>query len=352
MPIESDSIFYYDDQANIFHTSYEVWNARQQSKRAFFYYYDRQFAKYDWTSEPTKTLQQLYLERAQQIRNDYEYVILCYSGGNDSSNVLETFYYNNIHIDEIVIVGALSQDKTQGTDDNHNADIYFNAIPTINSMNLPNTKITIIDYAKFFTDINQFSLIKDHGIDYFQYIGTHSSPHNLFWRDFRKFVGKDNNKKTAWIMGVEKVEIDYWSTDGRPYVYFKDANILNYGMNIKDENFERVNFYNGYNETAVNIQIKQAHILHRALSLIEDEEKKKIAFQSRHFKNKLFYLKEHIKLAHQSDKSTFRFLSARDMYLRETTNSDIYSIYSQGLSKYQEFLRSGIKIRSKPYFIT
>jgi hypothetical protein len=347
MSIELNATFYYDENFNVYTTPYEAWNAKKQ---CYFYYYDKSFAKFDWKTEPTKSLQQLYLERAQQIRHDYEYVILCYSGGNDSSNILETFYYNNIHIDEIVVVGAFSQDKSQGTDDNHNADVYFNAIPTINSMNLLNTKITIIDYAKFFTDINQFSLIKEHNSDYFKYIGTHTSPHNLFWRDFRSFVGKDNNKKTAWIIGAEKVELAY--AKGAPYAYFKDATVYHYGMNYIDENFERINFYNGYHNEAVMIQIKQAHILHQALSTIEDKQQKKNMIASRFFKNKIFYEKKHIKLAHQSDKSTARYLSLRDTFLKNNTNSDLYSVYVDGLKKYHNYCKSGVKYISKPYFIT
>ena len=100
-------LFYYDDQGSIYLTPYDAW----QSKRPCgFYYHDAVFDKANWKVEPTKTLDQLYAERARQIRDEYENVIVCYSGGNDSSNILETFYYNNIHIDEIVMVGSFSQD--------------------------------------------------------------------------------------------------------------------------------------------------------------------------------------------------------------------------------------------------
>jgi hypothetical protein len=43
----------------------------------------------------------LYKERAQQLRDSYDYLILAYSGGSDSDNMLKTFLYNNIKIDEI-----------------------------------------------------------------------------------------------------------------------------------------------------------------------------------------------------------------------------------------------------------
>lgn len=349
MSIELNATFYYDDDFNVYLTPYDVWKS---SKKCHFYYYDNLFSQFDWKTEPTVSLQQLYKERAQQIRDDYEYVILCYSGGNDSSNILETFYFNDIHIDEIVVVGALSQDKTKNTDDNHNADIYLNVIPTLNSMNLPNTKITVVDYTNFFRDISQFSLIKDHGSNYLEYIGYHTSPHHLFWHDFRKFVGATNTKKTAWIMGTEKVDLAYDKETRKPFVFFNESAIYSYGLRYVDENFERVNFYNGPHKCAANIQIKQAHVLHRELSTITVPNIKGKLIRNRHYKNKLFYEKEHIKLAYQSEKSKQRYLSIRDMFLKQNINSDIYSVYIDGLKNHKEYLERGITITSKPYYIT
>jgi hypothetical protein len=42
---------------------------------------------------PLKTL---YKERAQQLRDNYDELILYYSGGSDSHNILHTFLQNNI----------------------------------------------------------------------------------------------------------------------------------------------------------------------------------------------------------------------------------------------------------------
>ena len=107
----------------------------------YFYYFDKEFSSINWTIDSEKSLSDLYRQRAEQIRNDYEYVIIPYSGGYKSSLILETFYYNNIHIDEVLLVGAFSQDSYTGSDENHNGEIYNQAIPTLNKLNLKNTKI-------------------------------------------------------------------------------------------------------------------------------------------------------------------------------------------------------------------
>lgn len=56
----------------------------------------------DWTTEPTETLRELYKQHAQYIRDTYDYVILYFSGGSDSTTMLNAFLDNNIHVDEIV----------------------------------------------------------------------------------------------------------------------------------------------------------------------------------------------------------------------------------------------------------
>jgi hypothetical protein len=60
-----------------------------------------EFSAYNWSKEPTQTLSELYAKRAQQLRESYDHIVLFYSGGSDSSNILETFVKNNIPFEEI-----------------------------------------------------------------------------------------------------------------------------------------------------------------------------------------------------------------------------------------------------------
>lgn len=68
------------------------------------------FSKYNWAVEPTETLEELYARRAQQIRDTYDHVVLFYSGGADSGNIVDTFVKNNIHFDEIATYNYMSAD--------------------------------------------------------------------------------------------------------------------------------------------------------------------------------------------------------------------------------------------------
>jgi hypothetical protein len=64
---------------------------------------DKVYSSIDWTMPITKSLKELYRDRAQQLRDSYDYIILHYSGGQDSNNMLHSFIDNNIHLDQIII---------------------------------------------------------------------------------------------------------------------------------------------------------------------------------------------------------------------------------------------------------
>ena len=321
----NSNIYYYDDDNNVYPTRHE---ALESKKNCHFYYYDKEFDKKNWSREPIESLKELYRRRAQQIRDDYEHVVVCYSGGIDSTQVLETFYYNNIHIDEILVVGAFSQDSSPGSDENHNGDIYHNVFPTLKSLHLPTTKISVMDYSLFFNDPTNFSLIKKYGTEYYKHIGMRTSLHNLFWYDLDKFLG--HNKKTAYVMGKDKPILRH---DGNGwYASFQDISFLDYGGRFNYDNGNRVCFYSS--PEAFELLLKQHYVMRRNelegrnLGLIGnyigEQEYLKRTDVVYDIKNPLVY---------QSKKSNSLYLSARDMFIINKKDSDIYKIYATGMRK-------------------
>ena len=43
-----------------------------------WHYNDTFFSSFDWTKEPKESLSSLYIKKAEQLRNDYDYLILMY----------------------------------------------------------------------------------------------------------------------------------------------------------------------------------------------------------------------------------------------------------------------------------
>lgn len=328
--LTNPNIFYYDfNKKNVFSTRSEAINSNSP---CYFYYYDLEFSKVDWKLEPTESLQYLYKERAQWIRDNYDYVLLCYSGGSDSSQILETFYYNNIHIDEILVVGSMSQDAYKGSDENHNGDLYLNAFTTLNTLSFPNTKITVKDYTEYFDKPNNFTLIQKYGNEWMKEIGSFTSFHNLFWYDLKKFIGANNEKRTAVIFGADKPRfaVDEW---GRQFTEISDLCVTDYGSNYIDQNFERVNFYTDFR--AEKIMRKQLHVVKNHYDLLV---KKRLIPHEFFFEeyytivNKLIYEYKN-PLDFMSSKSTLTCFSLRDMFMKNKTDSDMFRIYREGLAK-------------------
>lgn len=68
-----------------------------------FYCFDDDYDRFDWTRDPEPSLEQLMDAHAHSLRNQYERIILLWSGGTDSHTIYNVFKRNNIHIDEIII---------------------------------------------------------------------------------------------------------------------------------------------------------------------------------------------------------------------------------------------------------
>jgi hypothetical protein len=221
----------------------------------FFYYYDDIWTSCNWVIEPPNSLEYYYREQAQKIRDEYEYVILCYSGGYDSTNILETFYYNNIKLDKILITGPFSQDSSSGTDENHNGETYLNSFPYINELGLNNIT-EIFDYTKMYGSPENFSLYR-MGDNWINEIGTRFSPHHWFWRDLEEFVvpTSHKDKKVAIIFGKEKPHLlrNYPKNNINVGFRFFDIALSDYGNPIKKfNNIDRINFsMYAYNYTII-----------------------------------------------------------------------------------------------------
>jgi hypothetical protein len=122
------------------------------------------FSSYNWTKEPETDIRELYRQRAQQIRDQYDYVILMFSGGADSTNMLYSFLDNNIKIDEVTCY--INYEATGDKDTFLNTEIVRVALPLLEHLKTehPWLKQRIIDISQltvdfFSSNTNKFSWI-------------------------------------------------------------------------------------------------------------------------------------------------------------------------------------------------
>jgi hypothetical protein len=99
---QSNIFYYFTDKTVTQSKLLSIEYSKIVNEQPLLYYHDDLFNKVEWSVEPPKPLQEYYQLQAEKIRDEYDYVVLCYSGGIDSTNILETFYFNNIKIDKII----------------------------------------------------------------------------------------------------------------------------------------------------------------------------------------------------------------------------------------------------------
>lgn len=333
---------YYFDDGNVFSSKIKaIEYSLKTNSTVNFYYYDEIYDKVNWKVEPNKTLQECYKEQALRLREKYDYLVLCFSGGLDSTNILETFYYNNIKLDKIVIAGAFSQDSSSKSDENMNIEAYTSAFPHIEKLGLASITEKI-DYTDYFYDINNLS-ISVYGNEWIDNIGGWYSPNNFFWRDMENYAIPHSmrDRKSAMIFGKEKPRLYY--EDGKLVFKFSDVWFNCYGGSYGNEFCDRISFY--MDPFFTDILVKQVHVLKRALHLMYTNNNKEITEESCNtlykmihdvtktpeggMKNFIYDMKHSI--PHKSPKSPSRIISSRDTFLKKKHNSELFSFYKSGI---------------------
>jgi len=130
-----------------------------------WHFNDEVFSSYDWSQEPQESLDELYRQRAEQLRSRYDYLVLFFSGGADSTNVLHAFINNGIHIDELVCYHTKTCAGEHGVGEQ---EILKVALPMAQQAQLINPRIKIRelditqDILRFYqAPVNRFDLVYD-----------------------------------------------------------------------------------------------------------------------------------------------------------------------------------------------
>ena len=120
----------------------------------------------DWTHEPEVDILELYRTRAKQIREQYDYIVLNYSGGSDSQAMVDAFLSAGCFIDEVVTIWNRKHTTrviaTEGAIDPRNVEAEFELTTRPGLTRLrnasPNTKITYIDISDAIRALTKHSI--------------------------------------------------------------------------------------------------------------------------------------------------------------------------------------------------
>ena len=261
MLVQTDQwgLYHVGDQA--FASKLEAIQYQRQCGAALHWrFQEDQFAQHDWTQEPQETLWDLYTERAHQLRNQYRYIILLYSGGADSENVLQAFERNGIMVDEIRIGYAGDWNNPDSLQTFSNLELHHVAIPRAQALQKqwPNLKVSVVSMDHMIMDS-----LQEYTSDNLHY------GHNMGWSLWqRQRFGMTLKHSASWhptsskdqsvalLWGKDKTFVNL--VQGRYAVQFMDRH-LNGSLEPLPDNCVHEYFYWSPNST--RILIKQGHIL-------------------------------------------------------------------------------------------
>lgn len=243
--------------------------SRRVNVPVYWNFNDPVFSSYDWTVEPAATLRDLYAARAHQLRDAYDYIVLPFSGGADSTTMLAAFIHNGIKVDEILLYVSEEGD--------HNKLSVFNientlaAEPYIEKHRhlMPDTKVTKIDISQFYEKTirqDKIDLVYEHNALY-----TPNVSSRIFIRDhvpnWKPLF--EAGKKVAFIWGHQKPMIRYH--EGKYYYLIED--LIDFCVSPRQQQLNRDWEYNELffsSPDCVPLVIKQAHTVKRFLNETTD----------------------------------------------------------------------------------
>lgn len=215
-----------------------------------YHFHDEIFSSYDWKKEIKENIDSLYRKRAEQLRSQYKHLVLLYSGGFDSNNILKTFVKNNIHLDAIVCF-YYSVDH-----DNNESDInqewQLQTWPRLQKLLplIPQTELIRLDL----TDLS-LNVIEQLYNEYLYYIPGYIAPNSLSRSFIKSKLPKKYRESDVGIMyGHEKPRLRF--KDDQFIFNFSDIGNTNRPI-IQDSGVEW--FY--WSPSCPELVIKQAQIL-------------------------------------------------------------------------------------------
>ena len=262
---------YYTVGSEMFYSKIDACvSGTRQNIHPVWHFDDAVWQAQNWRHEPETDLLELYKLRARQIREQYDYVAIFYSGGSDSHTMVEAFVKAGCHIDEIYTVWSRKANSkfvlNPHVIDARNIEAEFDltardGLNWIKNVS-PGTKITYLDISDAVVEhFNQFD-----GAEWLRNTVEHLNPQIVTrWsstREYTQLQQLDKGQKTAVVFGVDKPRVCI--KDNRYHAYFLDVVINSFHGPFNNSDYTNLTtefFY--WAPNFPEIVIKQAHLIRR-----------------------------------------------------------------------------------------
>lgn len=232
-----------------------------------WHFNDEVYGAMPWQQNPDISLDELYRQRAQQLRDQYDYLVLWYSGGADSDTALNSFIDNDIKLDEVI-----SWTNYSATGDQYdfcNGEVFNVAVPKIKRLqeSHPWIKHRIIDICQplvdFFADD---SLQKDWTYNVNSVADAINAAKPSLINTVTDWKNLANaGHKIAFITGTDKPRVRH-HPDGSWTFQFIDMfdNSVTPAQQASNDNIGAPEFF-FWSPSSPMIVVKQAHTVKRYL---------------------------------------------------------------------------------------
>jgi hypothetical protein len=238
-----------------------------------WHFNDAVFSEQNWTQEPSQDIKSMYKQRAQSIRDQFDYVVVMFSGGADSTTVLDSFIDNNIPVDEIYI-NYWTKYQPEKENSFMNAEITYSALPYLKKK-LPtawNTHVRLYDPSDFMltclqdAEFRERSYYEVNTVHNLQMISIHYNLHRRF-DEYKQII--DQGKRLAFVWGEAKPKIQYDVDKQKHYFYFEDHYAHAPQPRDQAQNDSACNHEQFFDDPAYpEIKIKQCHLILNTLKQI------------------------------------------------------------------------------------
>ena len=227
-------------------------------------YHDSIFGQARWDIDPPVDLKELYRQRALQLREAYDHLVLFYSGGVDSWNILKTFIDNAIRLDEIYMFGAFEAEEKeysrwgQSTTPGYYTREIQQTLPLVKKLaESHNIKVNVYDWTRAIIDAA-------NDPDWFWTAGVRFDPTCMVRSKFHKVFREHNEllhkgRKVGFVYGVDKPRL--LRDDNTIYFAFLDV-IMTTGTlptnDILGEHWENDEYFY-WSPNMPELAVKQSH---------------------------------------------------------------------------------------------
>jgi hypothetical protein len=196
-----------------------------------FYFYNTIWENFDKSTLGKTSLTYLYAERARQLRDKYNYLVLHYSGGSDSHNILHTFLQNNIKLDEITVRWPkhwidgkfYTPNRLDTSAKNAPSEFNYTIEPTLKYLQQhhPEIKINIVDFTENIQSMINVSTLENRISILNSSRCALASVTQRLDLNVNRNMSSVNDNNIGHIFGVEKPSL--YVEDNRLYFYFSDV---------------------------------------------------------------------------------------------------------------------------------